>query len=590
MGNNNSNTTDYDLDTEIINMERSIEHKKIDESTNYDKLFITYSDNITIYGILIKVIDTKLYIYIKDISNNDIRLANIIVLSKYNNENLKKYIDYIHISKEYDIISIPEYDMINIYSLSNLINNKLKQIARTGLCVDNKNNELILKHTNNVISNNNNPYKCILCRDMYVLIFRVNDIYDKIIGINYENKNIYFIDNINIDSKTSILKISTMNNVIVLYDINKHCAYITNIIEEKFNNLSIDNNVKNNTLCVSDDGILLFYVLDIIDSKKVCFTIYNINNNKHYDIIIAINDIVDLSKLQFNLFNYDKFNDIDIINTYKIYILTGWDAENKKLYYWFIKYNDMNCILYRSKYFDMVINDEIKYNYTNRFIYIFKTVKGIVTYNLERILPIRVAEILRNDTLKKINDIYHNNKHNIIRYIDINCADGNMKRYELTNIMGFFINNNKNIYDIDYTVNIDIYNNNKSFDIFQKLLEGNKNIDNVIVDICNINGTTNRYNIMYDLLSHIYEFTKIIIIRPDMLCIEDDTNINNLKAYYIGYVLIIFILKFYTYCIKKNQKEYNYNKKDVRMDIIHIFNENFPPFNNFMNNIITSIL
>ena len=123
MGNTPSSNINYDLDTEIVNTEYKIDTKKINELNDYDKLFITYNDSNIIFGILIKIINNKLYIYLKNIFNNDFKLAKIVVMSKYNNTNIKNYINYIHISKEHDMISIPEYDMINIYSLSELINN-----------------------------------------------------------------------------------------------------------------------------------------------------------------------------------------------------------------------------------------------------------------------------------------------------------------------------------------------------------------------------------------------------------------------------------------------------------------------------------
>jgi hypothetical protein len=141
--------------------------------------------------------------------------------------------------------------------------------------------------------------------------------------------------------------------------------------------------------------------------------------------------------------------------------------------------------------------------------------------------------------------------------------------------MIFFINKHDDIYNVDYTVNIDIYNNAKSFNIFQKLLESNRNIDSVIIDIFNVDGDVNKYNIMNDLLDHIYEYTKKIII--DMT-----DGINELKAYYVGYVLIIFILKFYRYFTKKNNKY-------IKKGIINTFNLNYPIFADFMNNSIDNI-
>lgn len=576
MGNNNSKTINYDLDTEIVNTKQIIENKKVEKLNDYDKLFITYNNKKDIYGILIKVINNKLYIYLKNISNNDFNLVQIVVLSKYINVDIKNYINYIYISREYDIISIPEYDMINIYSLSELVNNNnLKQINKTGLNIKLNDNKFILFNKNIIVSEVE-PYKCYLCRDMFVIILILENCYNKIIGIDYKNDKMYTIDSINIPLNTSILQL--LNNVCILYDYNRNSIYTSNI-KSPMKKRTIRNNIEPNTLCLSDDGKIFFYISNNNEKKQLCFSVYSISNSKCYDNKINKNNInIDLEKTKFKLLNYNKIKDIAIRNNYNIYVLSGWNIEEQKVYYWFIKYNDNECIIHNARHISMNIKDDIKYNYNNRFLYVFKTVNGLIKYDLENILPIKVADIMKNDILKQINTFYKNNKHNKNRYVNIKCADNKTRRYELNNIMSFFIEEQKDrdVYDVDYTVNIDIYNNNKSFDIFQKLLEGNKNIDSVIMNIFNIDGTTNKYNIMSDLLDHIYEYTKKIVINSD-------NNINELKAYYIGYVLMIFILKFYTYFVKKHNI-------GINKDIINTFNLNYPPFSEFMNNSVDSLI
>lgn len=572
MGNTPSSNINYDLDTEIVNTEYKIDTKKINELNDYDKLFITYNDSNIIFGILIKIINNKLYIYLKNIFNNDFKLAKIVVMSKYNNTNIKNYINHIHISKEHDMISIPEYDMINIYSLSEIINNcKLKQTNKTGLLINHIDNSLVINHKNDLVSKDD-MYKCYLCRNMFIIILISGNRYNKIIGIEYTSDTKYTVDNVNVNiiANNTKIHVSTISNIIVFYDYVENCIYITDV-KNGIISKNIDSDIIKNTFCLSDDGLILFYI-----SNNRTFNVYDMKNNKQYDNTIDINTFefdIDIENIQFKIFNYTKFNDMNIIDNHEIYILTGWDMRNKKLYYWFIKYNDIECMFYRTDYISMIVNDDIIYNYNNRFIYVFKTINGIITYDLEKILPIKIANIMKNDILKEIKTGSNSNN-----YINIRCADNKTRKYILNNIMTIFIDNNKDIYDVDYTVNIDIYDNNKSFDIFQKLLDSNKNIDNIIIDICNIEGITNKYNIMEDLLDHIYEFIKKLIIYTG------DKNNNELKAYYIGYVLMIFILKFYTYLVKIS------NRIDIKRDIICNFNENFPPFSDFMNNSIKSIL
>jgi hypothetical protein len=563
MGNNN-NTIKYDLDTEIINTERIVENKKICNINNYDKLFITYDEKKEIYMILIKVIDNKLYVYLKNISNNIFKLVQIVILSKYINSDTKKYINYIYISIKYDIISLPEYDMINIYSLSELINNNnLKQINNTGLYIKQYENKFLLYHENKAIHDiDTPPYKCYLCRDMIILILSLEYQYNKIIGIEYKNDRPYIIDNININIDTT--KIQLSNNICVLYDYKNHLVYTTDI-ENDMHNITVTNKIIPNTFCLSDDGKLFFHVSNINEQHKLCFSIYNIIDNRYYDNTIdSTNMNINFKETEFNLINYDKIKDISIMNNHNIYILIGWDTINRKIYYWFIKYNTNECKVYNCTYINIDITGDIKYNYHHRFVYIFKTDTGVITYDLDNILPIKFADIMKNEILKQLDLYYKKKKCSKNRYIKIRCADDKIKRYDLNDIMIFFINKHD-----------DIYNNAKSFNIFQKLLESNRNIDSVIIDIFNVDGDVNKYNIMNDLLDHIYEYTKKIII--DMT-----DGINELKAYYVGYVLIIFILKFYRYFTKKNNKY-------IKKGIINTFNLNYPIFADFMNNSIDNI-
>lgn len=573
MGNNNSNDVYYDIDTELINTEHISDNKNNSMIVRYDKIFITYKSDKYIYFLLLKIVSNKLYIYIKNTLNNEKKLLKIIVVSKNSNINAK-CIDYIYISKEYDIISIPEYDVINIYSLSKLIDNsKLVQVNRTHLSIGYDTNDIILYYNNNKICQNT-PHKIHLNNDIIILTLSTQKECCKIIGIDYNKNMLYTIDNIDIDINTSDIHIS--NNTVLLYD-NRHMIRIIDIKNEDIKNEDIKNGIIKNTLCLSDDGNLVFYVED--DVKNINFITYNINDKIYNSNVIDKQEISgNLRDIHFKVFNYDRFINMYILDDNNVYILTGWDIKHKKLYYWILKYNSMCCLCHGYKCIDMNINDNIIYNYNNRFIYIFKTDKGTITYDLEKIIPIKIADMMKNNILKDIDNIYQNNKHKAKKYIDIKSADNKIKRYQLNNITNMFINCDKNIYDVEHTVNIDIYNNNKSFDIFKKLLENTNNIDNIIVDIFKIESETNRYNIMYDLMEHIYEFIKTIIIN------DNNDIISELKAYYIGFILMIFILKFYTYLIKKNRNI------SIKKDIIDNFNNNFQPFNNFMNTSIRYLL
>ena len=156
---------------------------------------------------------------------------------------------------------------------------------------------------------------------------------------------------------------------------------------------------------------------------------------------------------------------------------------------------------------------------------------------------------------------------------------------------------------INANCNINIYDNIKSFDIFQNLLTNKisqTELLNKIFILMKNNGNNSAHNMMDILMEHFYEYARSIVLNHD-----NDSNehkLIHLKAKYIGYILILLILRYYSRLFKiytyKNMKLYiksNTNTKyaphtirdnttrQIYHDIMNKFIEAFPIFINPLN-------
>src|SRR5205823_3989693 len=96
--------------------------------------------------------------------------------------------------------------------------------------------------------------------------------------------------------------------------------------------------------------------------------------------------------------------------------------------------------------------------------------------------------------------------------------------------------NNTVKFQMRVTSNIDIYGSTKSFDIYQDLLIGKINQTNVISNILAAHGELGIHCMIADLLDHMYEYTKIIILREsyDQFNNNEISHENQIKTFYVG--------------------------------------------------------
>ena len=140
----------------------------------------------------------------------------------------------------------------------------------------------------------------------------------------------------------------------------------------------------------------------------------------------------------------------------------------------------------------------------------------------------------------------------------------------------------------------------KSFIIFEKLISGEITQNEIIDNIFLIKGKCGRHNMMANLMEHLYEYTRLIILQGKNK-VTEKMNLNELKAKYIGYILTILVLKYYSRLLNSLSELYNEesihittSKKNIthkiNLNIINKFIENFPVFKEFMEISINTLI
>jgi hypothetical protein len=238
----------------------------------------------------------------------------------------------------------------------------------------------------------------------------------------------------------------------------------------------------------------------------------------------------------------------------------------------------------------MKIDGKIEYVYNNGYIFIYKTSLGLTVYDLNKIIPIRFAGLLASDMNKKLKTYFELNYGNYSYYDTITLigaeSDTSGITYPVNDYMQYLMSlynlseeNPTNIFHLNITSNIDIYGTTKSFDIYKKLLTGTLKHNEIINNIFKITGDIGRNNTMYTLMEHMYEYTRTIALK------EYGTNIHknihkkehiSVISMYIGYTLIVLVLKYYSNVLKMN------TSKHLDRNILDTFNKNFPVFKDFM--------
>jgi hypothetical protein len=630
-----------------------------------------------------------------------------------NSENdIVHYLKYIQISRDFKLISLPENGSVNVYNLTNLLNrNILEHVDTIGIVLsldkssdetgvirskieikdkstrgDLQSNEFTNDLTDRIghikmndISSKDlsldresdhetdlelQPYKCVLCKDLFIVVCVESVLtvdnhwtnqYKKIVIIDYTNKKVHTIKNINLNVNRSAFRFSTNGRFVVAYDNTAKSVLMSDMLEErepKFKevNLTFDAGIILESICISEDGRFIFYIEDENKSRhgnnsNMKFNIYDTKIHRIYELDskVNINDEYGhdktnnhLNDLKFHLMDYSSFTkinftDSDETNCNKLYVLVGWNKKTTSAKYWMIRCSEKDYIIYEPSSIQMSVDGPIEYIYNNGYMFIYKTKSGITAYDLNRIIPMKFANILAAESKYDINKLYkqyfQSMKDKYYSEIIIIGADDSKVVYSVTDYISFLFSliketnkkdSDTNEFQLRVNANISIYGNVKSFTIFQDLLTGKSKQSEIISNIFTLKGQTGRHNMMRDLMNHMYEYTREIALKETIKNNEvqnestERSKFNDMKAIYIGYVLLILVIKYYLVLVKTSNHEYissietkvntKVNTKSMtkspavdrrlplQIDIMKTFNDNFPIFKSFTDKTLSLIL
>lgn len=583
--------------------------KQVFHSSTYKKYIIQQKIDgaFKTFSLLIKILTDNIFVYVTDLNNeytgSESSAEKLIYVASINN-NVNK-IKFVQISNDFKLISLPENNSINIYDLKNLL----------------LQNELICIGTIDDIKNIYQPYKCILCDNLFIVIYTDGDNYKNIIAFDHKNDQTHEINNLSIDINKSILKFSSNGKFVFIYDNVKMTMILYSMINVVYKPIYFNiKNISFETVCLSDDGNLIFYI------ENMMCNIYDVINNNTYKLN-KTKSLKNMSDYKFYLLDYSDLSDIDILSRFrsdkfydKLYVLVAWDRNLINSFYQIIRFSHLSergYIFYDPYPIGIKINGKIDYLYCNNHMIIYKTINDnnltmyddITSYDLNMIIPIRFAGLLAFEARKILMALYqnkylHNNEKNkYYTNIEIMGADNSKVLYELDDFMTFFLSIPKNmkadinVFGLKVNANINMspidtnknasknYNTCKSFNIFKNLVTGKINQTEIISNLFTIKGTIGCHNMMYELMSHMCEYARIITIKDESEGVPNNNiniSLNDIKILYIGYILIVLILKYYAAFFKTNKKFKIQINKDHLFNTIKIFNQNFPIFEGFV--------
>lgn len=492
----------------------------LDKSDQLNKSYVIHNSHT--YILFIKMLDEKVFIYV------DYELVYVSTYSR------AEYFKCIQVSNDFKYLSIPENDKINIYSIDFLHKGSLHYVS-----------SIEITSLPDHILINNSLYKCVLTDRVFSIITR-----HKIIIINYNDHTINIINN-----SIEILKFSPNGKYLLYQNRLDNDLTLLNLL----NNESIT--VKNNTtkLNLSDDG-KIFYCSN--NSLKIYDPETNIDSNVDIDVDFTITAY---------LMNYDHYldaiNEINETDYSKMYALIG--INKTSIFCRIIKYSDIKGYYSdQCKSCTIKIDTDLVYDYVyhNGTLFIYKTNTKIIVYDFSKSFPLKIIDQLRSEIQFKMNREIKSDTLTIVG------ANDSKHTYKISKYMSNIIDPEfGTILNSSLNANIDIWDSNKSFYIYQDLLEGKINQSDIINNISmkNIKNKQNNHSMMCELLDHMYEYTRVILLNNNV------SVSNRSKAMYVGYVLLDLVLK---YCFKHNC-----------MDCIDTFCDNFPSFKKFVDIFVDSI-
>lgn len=619
MGNNPSKIIELDFTNDALIIKYDTDSESINMSTKeYIKTYITYycvNGISKTYILTIKIMESNIFIYVTDMSSHikKAKLAYVANINSFGNEDdtkhtkhmkYTKYMKYIQVSQDFKLISLPDNDILHVYDLYKLLDSNVLEYVNTIGSFDKVNHY--------------NPYKCILSNGIYIILYVQHDnihtqpnTNNGILILNYSTPQITYnnmsLDNIMSDTIISdniLIRLSTNGYYCILCDKNAKNISICNFKSEKPTFISINININtdtdntnintNNTdsnmlqtidknktdaVNISNDGKLIF----LMNGDKCVFY----DTCKMRVIKIYQNHLRGLS---YQLLDYNEIIDSGMTNISRLYVLVGWNQSKGDIYYWYINHTNTDndgCELLGPYYLKIAIHGTIEYIYNNNDLFIYKTNNELTIYDLRKVIPLRFIDILRKNAKKELDTILLAS-HKKYGRIKLLAADESIMEYDTNNYMQYMMaESNDNMFKLRVNANMSLYHNTKSFQIYQGLLAETINYDEILDGIFSIIMVTGIHNMMSELMDHMYEYARVIGLGETQDGNITRSKVNNLKALYIGYVLLLLVLKYYSklyiYITRQNQIQHNqiqYNQN--YHDLIETFTANFPAFEGFI--------
>ena len=461
----------------------------------YDKIFNIYQKHNKkhhVFNICIKIIDNTIYVYIKDILNNNSELVH----TTYTNINKI----FIQLSNDYKYLSIPENNDICIYDLSQILTDNI----------------LIKKHI--ITLTNYQIIKCMLFEKYFMF---VNPGVLTIINLQNNTINKINTDNINVSLYGNFVVYHT--SITHIYDVNNNKTYTT----------------KKNNMIATDDNILF-------ENDNRTFKIYNVIEDK-----------------------MQVYNNGNICNKYNfvkckenLYVIYG--HKNNLLVYWILQ-SELS-----GPYYVNLHISKCEFMDDNGLICIYKTNNLIYMYNFNDIIAVQLSLTRAINIKKQIQCIKSHYRKIIIR----GCDDISLE-YDLNDYMNTFIETQETKFELQYNINISIYNTTKSFYLFQDLIIDKIHITDIIKNIFTLNNLVSIHNTFTELLNHFYDFTHGIVLK-DKSYFDAPKN-SQLKILYIGHIILALITQYYiTLFAIVDVNNINYDIINTYKDIFPIFVEYIP--------------
>ena len=342
---------------------------------------------------------------------------------------------------------------------------------------------------------------------------------------------------------------------------------IINLESNIINKLAIDNNFK-----ISSQGELVVYHTN---------SIYDTNNNRNYSIKlnnmlpVDNNFLFQVENTTFKLYDIkenkthiyqnnvvcDKYNIVKYKND--IYIIYGY--KSNLLVYWIYYEQNIN-----GPYYINLHISKCEFMNDNGLICIYKTNNLIYVYNFNDIMAVQLLLTRSTNIKKQIQCIAATTRQIVL----IGCDEISIE-YTLNNYMNSFIETLDTKFELQYNININIYNKIKSFNLFQDLINNKIHITNIIKNIFDLNDLVSIHNTTTELLNHFYDYTYSIVLK-DMTYYNTSKN-GQAKILYIGYIILAFITQYHiTLFSLVDISIINYDILNTYKDIFPIFIEHIP--------------